>query len=56
MAQMVLDITGAKSGMIYQHHLEDGPFRRRPGIARVRVFLDWSLKFALDEGMGKTVE
>jgi UDP-glucuronate decarboxylase len=54
-ANIVLDITGSKSKIVFTKRGEDDPERRCPSIKLARKMLGWHPKTALTEGIKKTV-
>ena len=55
LAELVLELTGSKSKLIYQELPEDDPRQRRPEIALARKELGWEPRVALREGLIKTI-
>ncbi len=55
-AEMIIDITGSKSKLIYQPLPKDDPTRRKPDISLAKEKLDWQPKVALEEGLAATIE
>jgi dTDP-glucose 4,6-dehydratase len=56
LAEVVLDITGSNSKIVYKDKLTDDPKLRRPDITKARKVLGWEPKVDLREGLTKTVE
>ncbi|MEJ1158626.1 UDP-glucuronic acid decarboxylase family protein [Prosthecomicrobium sp. N25] len=56
LARMVLERTGAASGIAYRPLPEDDPRRRRPDIALARRLLGWTPRVLLAEGLGPTID
>lgn len=54
-ANIVLDITGSKSKIVFTKRGEDDPERRCPSIQLARKMLGWHPKTVLIEGIKKTV-
>lgn len=55
LAELVIELTGAKSSIIEKPLPEDDPTRRRPDITLAKKHLDWEPKIALREGLEKTI-
>merc|ERR1712039_1063179 len=55
LAEMVVEMTGSKSKIIYQPLPGDDPKQRRPNISRAKKFLNWEPKVQLREGLEKTI-
>lgn len=55
-AERIIQITGAKSQIIYKPLPVDDPKQRRPDISRAKKVLDWEPKVKLEEGLQKTIE
>jgi len=56
LAEMVIEVTGSKSKIIYLPLPGDDPKQRRPNIDIARTRLDWEPKVQLREGIQKTAE
>lgn len=56
LAEMVLELTGAKSKLIQQPLPEDDPMQRRPDISLARERLGWQPTLPLGEGLKRTIE
>lgn len=56
LAQMVLDMTGSDSKLVFKPLPSDDPTRRRPDITLARKELDWQPEVSLKEGLKYTVE
>jgi dTDP-glucose 4,6-dehydratase len=56
LAEIVLRITGSRSGMEYHPLPADDPARRRPVITKAAEALGWEPKVQLEEGVRRTVE
>jgi UDP-glucuronate decarboxylase len=56
LAQLVLELTGSQSKLVYQSLPVDDPTQRRPDITLAREHLDWSPTILLREGLLKTIE
>ena len=55
LAEVVLDVTGSNSKIVYKDKLTDDPKLRRPDITKARKVLGWEPKVDLREGLTKTV-
>lgn len=55
LAEMVLEITGSRSRIVYQPPMEDDPAQRRPDITLARRCLGWEPTVPLREGLARTV-
>src|SRR5712671_2368216 len=55
-ARTIIQMTGAKSRIIYKPLPTDDPKQRRPDITRARTLLGWEPKVQLDEGLVKTID
>ena len=56
LAELVIDITGSRSEIVYRDLPEDDPKVRRPDITRARKMLGWEPKVEVREGVAMTVE
>merc|ERR1712228_762769 len=56
LAEMVVELTGSKSKIIYLPLPGDDPKQRRPDITRARKYLGWEPKTQLREGLLKTID
>jgi dTDP-glucose 4,6-dehydratase len=54
-AQVILQLTGSKSRIIYQSLPTDDPRVRKPDISRAQAVLGWNPKVELKDGIGKTI-
>jgi len=55
LAQLVLEITGSKSQIIYKPLPSDDPVRRCPDISLATDKLGWKPRLALNQGLIRTV-
>lgn len=55
LAEMVVDITGSTSKLIFAPLPSDDPRQRQPDISKAKKVLDWEPKIALRQGLIKTV-
>jgi UDP-glucuronate decarboxylase len=56
LAEIVLELTGSTSKMVFKPLPQDDPLQRCPDISRARDVLGWQPKIALREGLGKTID
>ena len=54
-AREVLEVTGAKSEIVYLPLPQDDPTRRRPDITKARTLLNWEPRIALRQGLEKSL-
>jgi UDP-glucuronate decarboxylase len=55
LAELVIDLTGTKSQLVFRPLPADDPMQRQPNIDRARKLLQWSPKVDLADGLGKTI-
>jgi len=55
LADLVLELTGSLSRIIFQNLPKDDPVKRRPDISRAKRMLDWEPRVSLREGLEKTI-
>jgi len=55
LAEMVIELTGAKSEIVHRPLPQNDPTRRRPNIDLAKEKLDWEPTIALRQGLGKTI-
>lgn len=55
LAQLVLELTGSTSKIVYHPLPQDDPKQRRPDISLARQSLGWDVTVALREGLEKTI-
>lgn len=55
LAELVLELTGSKSGVAYRPLPQDDPARRKPVISLAKKELGWEPKVPLREGLEKTI-
>ncbi|MGY2049411.1 UDP-glucuronic acid decarboxylase family protein [Methylobacterium sp. JK268] len=55
LAEVVLEVTGSRSKLVYRPLPPDDPKQRRPDITKAKQVLDWEPTVELREGIGKTV-
>jgi UDP-glucuronate decarboxylase len=56
LAELVLDLTGSASRLVYRPLPADDPRQRRPEIDLARQALGWEPKVALRQGLGNTIQ
>ena len=56
LAQLVLEMVGSKSKLIYMPLPADDPTKRRPDITLARKHLNWEPKVKLREGLVETID
>jgi UDP-glucuronate decarboxylase len=56
LAQLVLQLTGSRSRLVYRPLPQDDPRQRRPDITRAKELLGWAPKVRLRDGLVRTIE
>ena len=56
LAEIILELTGSKSRLIYKPLPVDDPKRRRPDISLAQKLFDWTPKVEVRKGLEKTIE
>ncbi len=56
LAEMVVDLTGSSSKIVYQELPADDPARRCPDITKARETLGWNPKTSLELGLQSTIQ
>jgi UDP-glucuronate decarboxylase len=56
LAELVIELTGSKSKLVFEPLPADDPVRRRPDITLAEKYLNWRPKVPLREGLTKTIE
>jgi dTDP-glucose 4,6-dehydratase len=56
LAEIVVELTGSSSPIVYRPLPEDDPKVRRPDITRARTMLGWSPKVPVRQGVARTIE
>jgi UDP-glucuronate decarboxylase len=56
LAELVLRLTGSRSGMVRQALPADDPVQRCPDIGMARRVLGWEPEVALEDGLARTIE
>ncbi len=55
LAELVIELTNAKSGIVYEPLPSDDPMQRQPDISLAKKELGWEPKIQLREGLQKTI-
>ncbi len=55
LANRVINLTNARSGIVFRPLPENDPVQRRPDIGLARELLEWEPAIALDDGLQRTV-
>ncbi len=55
LAEMIVELTGSRSRLVYQPLPADDPVRRRPDIGLARKYLNWEPTVPLRDGLQKTI-
>lgn len=55
LAELVIELTGSKSQIVYQSAAQDDPQQRQPIIDKAKQILDWQPTVQLREGLEKTI-
>ncbi len=56
LAELVIELTGGKSKLVYRPLPQDDPTQRKPDISLARAKLGWEPKIALRDGLLKTID
>ena len=56
LANLVLELTGSKSRIVFRTLPEDDPRKRRPDITLAKTKLNWQPMIPLREGLLKTID
>jgi len=56
LAELVVEMTGSKSKIVYQAAALDDPKQRKPVIDKAKAVLDWEPTIQLRDGLEKTIE
>jgi UDP-glucuronate decarboxylase len=56
LAELTIELTGARSKLVHEPLPADDPTRRKPDISLAREKLDWAPTVALREGLAQTIE
>ena len=55
LAQLVIELTGSSSQIVFKPLPQDDPRQRQPDISRARETLNWDVTIPLREGLAKTI-
>jgi UDP-glucuronate decarboxylase len=55
LAELVLELTGSKSKLVFLPAPADDPRQRKPDISLARARLNWEPKVALRDGLKETI-
>ena len=55
-AQVIKELTGSRSEIVFRPLPEDDPKQRQPDITRARKVLNWEPKVTLEDGLARTIE
>ncbi|MFD2646413.1 UDP-glucuronic acid decarboxylase family protein [Devosia albogilva] len=56
LADLVIELTGSRSRVVYRDVPVDDPKQRRPDITQARAVLDWQPTVQLRDGLARTIE
>jgi dTDP-glucose 4,6-dehydratase len=56
MAELIVDLTGASSEIVYEALPVDDPQVRQPDITRARALLGWEPEVDVSEGLRRTID
>lgn len=56
LAELVIELTGSKSKLVYKKLPKDDPLQRKPDISIAKDVLNWKPKIKLEEGLKSTIE
>jgi nucleoside-diphosphate-sugar epimerase len=56
LSEIVLELTGSQSKIVYRPLPEDDPMQRRPDITKARELLGWEPTVGLRDGLTKTID
>lgn len=56
LAELIVQMTNSKSGIIHMPLPQDDPIQRKPDIALAKDELDWSPVVSLEDGLEKTIK
>ena len=56
LAELVIELTGSKSQIVYKPAAQDDPQQRKPVIDKAKAVLNWEPTIQLKEGLLKTIE
>ncbi|HCP48411.1 MAG TPA: NAD-dependent dehydratase [Deltaproteobacteria bacterium] len=56
LAELVIELVGSSSAVVYRELPQDDPTRRQPDITKARQLLDWEPTTDLRDGLGRTID
>ena len=56
LAELIIELTGARTELVYQPLPQDDPLQRKPDITLARESLDWEPSVPLREGLERTID
>lgn len=56
LAEIIINITGSHSGIVYKDLPSDDPTQRKPNIEMAKFHLDWKPKIQIEDGIKKTID
>ncbi|MEG2071096.1 MAG: UDP-glucuronic acid decarboxylase family protein [Bacteroidales bacterium] len=56
LAELIIEMTGTTSQIIYKPAVEDDPMQRQPVIEKAKKILNWQPRVELREGLEKTIQ
>ena len=56
LAELVIELTGTKSDIVYKPAVSDEPMQRKPVIEKAKQVLNWEPRIQLREGLMRTIE
>ena len=56
LAELIIQMTGSKSKIVYKALPSDDPTKRKPDITLAKQKLNWEPKISIEEGLAKTIE
>ena len=56
LAELVIELTGSRSEIVFKNLPQDDPTQRRPDITLAGTALGWEPKVMLNEGLKRTIE
>lgn len=56
LAELVIEMTGTKSKLVFEELPSDDPVRRKPDISLAKEKLNWEPSIALEEGLKETIK
>jgi UDP-glucuronate decarboxylase len=56
LAELVLELTGSKSQLVFRPLPQDDPRQRQPDISLAKAVLHWEPTVELREGLARTIE